>query len=134
MRPRHRRVVLETIAADIPHQFGKTWHLNHRLGSERIKRIIGEASLSNIRANLPGNIVRTNAAKRHRPSGCASCQSTYSIRLTQNSTQDGCGSDPDVREKILCPVAAMEEDTFIILVPIVIVPVHECRGTIAGKL
>ena len=109
----HCGMVLESIEADVLHQFLQLRNLNNCACTKGIERIIGKVSVSKICANLARRVVGADAAKTHWTRGGAALQRSDGVFFAKHRAEDRSCPNANIRQKVLGPVAAMKEDTLV---------------------
>ena len=132
MRGIHGRVMLESVAADEPHQFLQLGNVHDGTGAECRKRIVGETSLSDVRPDAAVVIVGRNTPESDRPLRRTTGEGAIRVLLAERRAQDRSRGDGDIRQERLCPVAAVEEDALVRVVAVIVVPIDE-RARPAGR-
>jgi len=125
MRSVHRRMMLETTAADEAHQSLQIRHFDDGAIAESLDRIVRELAFADVGGDAAVAIVGGDATERDRPAGCAAGKRAPGVLLTERGAEDRRRADLDVRQKRLRPVPAVEEHALVRVVAVVVVPVDE---------
>src|SRR5215472_16110457 len=93
--------------------------------AEGIQFVIGQFTFANISADATISIGGRDAAKSQWPGGRAAFQRAVGVFYANYAAEDRGIGDFNVWQETLGPVAAMEQNAFVIIVRVVVVPVHE---------
>src|ERR1700722_3293905 len=113
MRLVHRRVMLESLPADISHQALQVPDFNHRTASESIQRIVHKLPVTDIAANHSMTVIGGNSGIAEGTLGSPAGHSSVSVLGPKRGGQYLRVSHLHLAEKAFCPIAAMEDDTLI---------------------
>src|ERR1700679_1799147 len=127
-------MMLKAVPADVLHHPRQPGNMNHGLSPEGVERIVGEPTVSDVGANASVAVVGTDAAKCDRAGWGAARKRADGILFSKDRSENGRGADPDIRQEVLCPVAAVEEDALFRVLAVVVIPIDEGTGPLRSKL
>ena len=113
----HGRVMLKAVLADHVHQIGKSRYVDNGASSKGLQRIVGEFTLADVGANPTVYVVSAYAPEGEWARIRAPFERSEGILFTECGAENGRGGDAYFRQEILCPVAAMKENTLVGVAP-----------------
>ncbi len=116
------------------HQARQIRHLDHSPQAQGLQRISCEFSLANVGQYLAGAIVGTHAAKGHVICIAPVVERSKGVLFAQRGAQNWRCGNADVRQTLLGPVSAVEEDALVQIATVVVLPVYQCVGPAVGRL
>src|SRR5215469_4498962 len=119
--------MLKALLTNVSHEFLQIWNFGDGSIAKSVQFVIGQFAFANIRAYAAIGIGSRDAAKGQWAGGRAAFQSPIGIFHAKCAAEDGRVRDFNVGQETLGPVAAVEQDAFVIIVRVVIVPVYK-RG------
>src|ERR1700761_8857293 len=123
MRLIHRRMMLESLPANISHQALEVPDFHHRTAAKSIQRIIHKLPVTDITANHSMTVIRGNSGIAEGTLGSPAGHSSIGVLGAKRGRQYLRVCHLHLAEKAFCPIAAMKHHTLIRVVAVVIVPI-----------
>ena len=127
-------VVLEAVFADVAEEVLHVGDLDDAGAAEGVEGIVGEGALADVAADLAGEVVGGEAGEAHGAGFDGAVERAVGVLLA-----DGAGDDLlEVHlyafvEEVLGEVGAVEADGLVGVVAVVVVPVEQGAGGLAGE-
>src|ERR1035437_8690499 len=129
-----RDVVLEAVFADVAKQRLHVRDLHHAGPAEGVQRVVGERALADVAANYAGEIVSREARKAHGAGLHRAVERAVGVLLANGARDDELIVHLHAFfEKMLRQVRAVEAHRLIWVLAVVVVPIEQRRGRLAGK-
>jgi len=129
-----RHVVLEALAADVPEQLLQLWDFGHACAAKGLQRIVGEFPRAGVAANHAAAVVGRVAGVAHGAGLDTAHAGAEGVHLAHRAGNDRLVVHRrSLSEEVLGQIGAMETDAFVGMAAVVIVPVKQSAGRLAGQ-
>src|ERR1051326_518679 len=126
--------MLETLLANIAQQFLKLGDAHNARAAEGLQRIIGNLAFADITANDPFAVARRETRETHRTRLHQPDAGPVGILLAHRAGDDLLKIHLHAAEEMLGKVAAVEADSLVRILAVIIVPIEQSAGSLRSKL
>src|SRR5262245_45901147 len=117
-------MMLKAVLAYILHQSLQTWDLHDGAAPKRFQRIIHKGSVSHVGTEPSVPVIAGNARIAQWPGRRPPCYRPGGILGAQRGGKDLSIGHFHIAQEAFGPIAAVEQHTFVWVIPVVVVPVH----------
>ena len=126
-------MVLEALLADVAQQLLQLRDVGDAGTAEGLQRIARELAFANVATNAAMEVVGGEAREAHRAGLHAAHAGAEGVLLADGAGDDGLEVHDDVFEEVLGQIGAVEADALVRIAAVVVVPVEQRAGRLAGE-